>query len=1245
VTKPQTPDTGRQTPDNLRSFWLMFVVEFQNAFSDNVLRWLVTFMIVGMGFSMEKRDSLVPLVGVIFALPFVLFSMAGGFFADRFSKRSVAIAVKCAELGIMSVVTVGLWRASIPLMLAGIFLMSTHSAIFGPTKYGMLPELLPEKKLSWGNGIFGLGTFSAAITGTIFAGLLSDLLGRRQIWSGAILLALALVGLSLCLGVTRLPAADPRKKFRANFLGDFFSQLKAIRRDRVLFLGVMGNTFLSFMAMLLQLTVVFYGKDIFHLDDRQSGYLQGGLLVGVGAGSLAAGFLSGGKIEYGLIPLGMAGLTIFSGLLSHAGFGVAAFSIGLGLLGFFGGFYNVPVNAIIQHRPDADKKGRVIATAALLSWVGIFLASGVYYLLTVPFHLKSPQIFLFGAVLSLAGTVYCVKLMPDSLLRFVLWLLTRTIYRIRVDGRDNIPEKGGALFVCNHASWMDALLLLASTDRQIRFLAFKDIYENRWVHWGARILGVIPISAEQHPRELIQSLQTASDAIRNGEVVCIFAEGQITRIGQLLPFRRGMERIMKGVDAPIVPVALDGVTGSISSYEHHRFVWRWPRQIPHPVTVGFGVPLPPTATPFETRQAVQELLASAWRHRRDRMKPLHRQFVRTARKFPLRFAMADAQNKKVTFGAALVKTVFLARRLKKIWAGQEMVGIFLPPSVPGALVNYAALLCGKVPVNLNYTLSEAALASCAKQCELKTVITSRLFLEKVKLAVPCETVYLEDVVGAPSTASARNGNSPQQAGTVPGAPTAMEKITAFLMAAFLPAKLLKKSLSDETISLSAPSGRGEGRGENSPKALSRFEPLQPQDAQVVDNQIGDLEVHGEVREKLDSLATIIFSSGSTGEPKGVMLSHYNIGSNIEQMDQVFDLNRHDRFLGILPFFHSFGFTGTLWLPATLGVGVVFHPNPLDARTIGPLVKHHAVTYLLATPTFLQIYLRGCAPGDFGSLRLVMTAAEKLPDRLATAFEAHFGIRPMEGYGCTECSPTVAVNTPDFRAAGFHQVGVKRGTIGHPLPGVSVRIVDAENPWNGHPLPLGQAGLLLVRGPNVMCGYLGKPEKTAEVLRCVAATPSSPIEARAGATRPPSCDEASQLRWYCTGDVAALDEDGFLQITDRLNRFSKIGGEMVPHIKIEEHLHELAGATEQTFVVTGVPDEKKGERLVVLHKLPGENLAGCLEKLAQSNLPNLWKPRADQFFRVENFPLLGSGKLDLRKVKELAAKFSTNVGQG
>jgi acyl-[acyl-carrier-protein]-phospholipid O-acyltransferase/long-chain-fatty-acid--[acyl-carrier-protein] ligase len=474
-----------------------------------------------------------------------------------------------------------------------------------------------------------------------------------------------------------------------------------------------------------------------------------------------------------------------------------------------------------------------------------------------------------------------------------------------------------------------------------------------------------------------------------------------------------------------------------------------------------------------------------------------------------------------------------------------MVGVLLPPSVPGALVNFAALLAGKVPVNLNYTVSEETLASCIRQCDIKTVITSKAFLGKVKLKVPCQTILLEELAAYP---------------------TFVEKLTA-AFALFCPTGLLELSL---------------GR---------------------------------EKKVTLDDLATVIFSSGSTGEPKGVMLSHYNVGANIEQLEQVFGLGPSDCVLGVLPFFHSFGFTGTLFLPAVVGVGAVYHPNPLDAKTIGPLVNDYAATFLLATPTFLQLYLRGCAPEDFGSLRVVMTGAEKLPDRLAAAFEEHFGIRPLEGYGCTECAPAVAVNTHDFRSAGFRQVGGKRGKIGHPLAGVSVRIVD---PDTRAPQPMGQPGLMLVRGPNVMQGYLGKPEKTAEVLHD---------------------------GWYTTGDIAAIDEDGFLQITDRLSRFSKIGGEMVPHIKVEERLHELAGVTEQTFVVAGVPDEKKGERLVVLHKLPDARLQEVLEKLTQTDLPNLWKPRADQFFRVDSFPLLGTGKLDLRKVKDVAAQFASNITAG
>jgi len=586
----------------------MFAVEFQNAFSDNLLKWLVIFLIAGMGLPEDERSRLVTIITALFALPFVLFSMTGGYFADRFSKRNVTVGVKCAELGIMSLAMAGLWLNNLTVLLCCIFLMSTHSSIFGPAKYGLLPELLSEKKLSWGNGIFSLGTFSAIIVGLIAAGWLRDAFGRQQIWSGVVLIALAGFGLVTALGVTRVPAADPAKRFRVNFIGDFIAQMRAIRGDRILFLGAMGNAYLWFLGALLQPTILFYGKDLLKLDDTHSSWLQAALILGIGVGSLVAGYLSAQKIEYGLIPLGMAGLTLFAALLARPGLTFNGVAWNLGLLGFSCGFFNVPVNAIIQHRPDPERKGIVIAASTLLSWIGILLASGVYYVLTVVLHLHSREIFMAGAALTLAGGIYTVVLLPDALLRLVLWFLTRTVYRIRIEGRDNIPEKGGALFVSNHVSFVDALLLMASTDRQIRFLMHRTYYELWWIRPFTRMLGLIPIASDQGPRELIHSLRTAGDVIRSGEVMCIFAEGQITRTGELLEFHRGFGRIMKDVDAPIVPVALAGVWGSIFSFEGGKFLWKWPKKFPYRVTVRYGRSLPPTAAPDEVRAAVERLL-------------------------------------------------------------------------------------------------------------------------------------------------------------------------------------------------------------------------------------------------------------------------------------------------------------------------------------------------------------------------------------------------------------------------------------------------------------------------------------------------------------------------------------------------------------------------------------------------------------------------------------------------------------
>jgi acyl-[acyl-carrier-protein]-phospholipid O-acyltransferase / long-chain-fatty-acid--[acyl-carrier-protein] ligase len=1117
-------------------FWSLIATQFQGAFNDNGLKFLILFLIIGTNMTPDEQESKVLWVGALFAVPFILFSMTGGYLADRYSKRAVTIGTKMFEIAVMLFAIAGFAVHSMPMSLAALFLASTQGALFGPSKYGLLPEILPENKLSWGNGVIELGTFLAAIIGTVVAGQLPQLFGSRQEYSGAFFLACSIIGLITSLGITRVPAADSAKKLQFNFLGDLWANGKRISGDRTLWLAVIGNTYFFFLGALLQFDIVFYGHDVLRVPSSKGSLLQAAIAVGIGLGSLAAGYLSGGKIEYGLIPLGAAGITTFGFLISALGLSFTTVLIFLAALGFFGGFFIVPISALLQHRPDEQHRGGVLASANLLSFVGILAASIVYYVCKHNLHLSPAAIFFWASFGTLAALIYVLWLLPDSLLRLLLWIAAHTLYRLDMKGQENMPARGGALLTPNHTSWVDAVLLIAATDRPIRFVMFKGVYENPLIKPFAKMLQIIPIASDQGPREMIHSLRAASEALRNGEVVCIFPEGEITRIGQMLAFRRGFERIVKGIDVPIIPVNIDGIWGSIFSFSRGHFLWKWPRAIPYPVRITFGTPLPSTATAAEVRHAVQALGVEAFQRRRRYMKPLTRSFLQAARHRPRRFAMADGRTPKLRFGDSLIRTVFLARRLRPLWSDQKMVGILLPPSIPGALVNWAALLLGKVPVNLNYTSSNESIASCAKQCDLRTVVTSHQFLEKVPVQPPGQLIYAEDLALNPSF---------------------REKIAAFLAAKFLPARLLEMFL-----------------GVSQPP-------------------------------KLDDTATIIFSSGSTGDPKGVMLSHFNLASNVEQLEQVFHLNEKDRILGILPFFHSFGFTGTICLPPLAGIGVVFQVSPLDAQAIGALVSKYSITLLLSTPTFLNTYARRISPEAFGSLRIVMAGAEKLPERIAQSFEDHFGIRPLEGYGCTECSPVVAVNTYDFRAAYFRQVGAKRGTIGHPLPGIAVRIIDPDTGGN---LPPDTPGLLLVRGPNVMVGYLNRPDKTAEVLH--------------------DC-------WYNTGDIATIDGDGFLRVTDRLSRFSKIGGEMVPHLRVEEKLHELLGADGQVLAVTAIPDEKKGERLAVVHTLKEDPLREILDKLAKSNLPPLWKPRPDQFLYVEKLPYLGTGKLDLRKLREIA----------
>jgi acyl-[acyl-carrier-protein]-phospholipid O-acyltransferase / long-chain-fatty-acid--[acyl-carrier-protein] ligase len=389
-------------------FWSLIVTQFQNAFNDNAIKFLVIYLIVEMNFPKNVRDKFVWIVSALFAVPFVLFSLTGGYFADRYSKRNVVIGTKIMEIFVMLVTILGLWLNNLELQCAAVFLISTQSALFGPSKYGLLPEVLPDRLLSWGNGIIELGTFVGSIGAVMAAGYLADHFRGRQYLSGLVLLGCTLFGLATSFGITHVPAADPNKKFHSNPLAELATQMRAIRADRILDWAVWGNVYLWFLAALLQLTIVVYGHDTLRVNEAHISYLQAAVGIGIGVGSVAAGYLSRGKIEIRLIPVGAVGMTIFGALLYPSGHTVHSAAAHLAALGFFGGFFAVPLNALIQHRPPPANKGGVIAAANLLSFIGVFFAAAAYYLFSTVFRQTPAGVFLDGAGLTAVMSALCI---------------------------------------------------------------------------------------------------------------------------------------------------------------------------------------------------------------------------------------------------------------------------------------------------------------------------------------------------------------------------------------------------------------------------------------------------------------------------------------------------------------------------------------------------------------------------------------------------------------------------------------------------------------------------------------------------------------------------------------------------------------------------------------------------------------------------------------------------------------------
>ncbi len=656
---------------------------------------------------------------------------------------------------------------------------------------------------------------------------------------------------------------------------------------------------------------------------------------------------------------------------------------------------------------------------------------------------------------------------------------------------------------------------------------------------------------EPGPKKTVRAIREIQAGLRRGDGFLVWAAGGISRNGQLQSFRRGLMKMTQGTNGVVVPAFLDELWGSVFSHSQGKFFWKWPKRWRYPISIHYGKPLSEVHNVHTVRQAVQQLGASAVTRRQRNFVSLPLAALRRMKQRKFRSKFADSNGTDVTGLDCLIRILILRRLLRRHLLAQ------------GDFNSGESRVGVLLPPSVGAVMTNLALAF-----DCRTTVNLNYTLTSAEMNHCIATAQIQHVITSRQVVSKLDLDLDAKVACIEDfrdKVTIADKVIAAVSAALIPTWCLARL-------------------------------------------IGIHKIGG------DDLATLIFTSGSTGTPKGVELTYDNIASNVEAIDQVIHLTSKDVVLGVLPFFHSFGYTVTLWTPAALDLKAVYHYSPIDGKRIGRLAKKHKGTLLIATPTFLRNYIRRCSAEQFATLDVVVAGAEKLPQALSDAFEKKFGVRPVEGYGCTELSPLACVNIPPSRSSAVGQLDAKEGTVGRPIPNVAARIVHPET---GVELDVNEEGMLLLKGPNVMQGYHGLPERTAKVV----------VDG-----------------WYTTGDIGLIDEDGFIRITGRQSRFSKIGGEMVPHIRIEEAIHALLDADEEagpSSVVTAVPDEARGERLVVLHVAWNANAADVRDQLLAQGIPKLFVPAAEDFHEVDQIPTLGTGKLDFRRIQDLALEIGSS----
>jgi acyl-[acyl-carrier-protein]-phospholipid O-acyltransferase/long-chain-fatty-acid--[acyl-carrier-protein] ligase len=1101
-------------------FWCQFFSAFNDNFLKNALVVLILFRLGG-----GHSGELIALAAAVFIAPFFFLSGLGGQLADRFDKAIVARRLKLAEIAVAGLAVAGFASHSLVLMFCALGLFGVIASLFGPIKYGILPDHLAREELPAGNALVEGATFLAILFGTIAGGIAAQG-GGNPAWFGGLIVAFAFLCWGASLLIPRTGEAAPTLAVDPNIARSTASLIGLLRADpRLWWGGIVASWFWLIGAVVLSLLPPLV-KDVLGGDEWVLNTYLGIFSVAIAVGSGLASWLAHGRIILlptliGAVILGAfaldLGFATFAAQPAAESLGVLAVltsarglhvAIDLAGLAIGGGLFIVPTFTAVQAWAGADRRARVIAAVNVLN--AAFMVVGTLAVGAIQFAgVGTPMLFLLIGVANFAVAVAIGRTMPASGLVDFLSILFRAVYRLEVHGLDNLKNAGpNPIIALNHVSFLDAALAVSLLERNPVFAIDHGIAQRWWVKPFLRLTRAMPLDPTKP-----MATRTLINVVKAGETLVIFPEGRITVTGSLMKVYDGAGLIADKTGAQVVPVRIDGLEATpFSRLGRSQVRRRWFPKVVVTILEPVKLTVDDKLMGRQRRQAAGAALYEVMSDLVFRTTSTERTVVQAAIEAasvhgPHRTAVEDPVTGALSYKRLLIGAAVLGRKLMPHAAEGKAIGVMLPNANGAAVAVLGLMSAGRVPAMINFTAGAANILAACRAAEVVTIVTSRAFIEKGKLGAlvanlqtRAEIVYLEDVRAEV---------------------TFLDKLRAMLSA--------KKPLVARTP---------------------------------------------------DDPAAILFTSGSEGVPKGVVLSHRNMLANAAQAAARIDFGRTDKVFNVLPVFHSFGLTVGLIIPLVSGVHVYLYPSPLHYRTVPELVYNVNATILFGTDTFLAGYARAAHPYDFRSLRYVLAGAEPVKEATRRTYAEKFGLRILEGYGVTETAPVLAINTPMFN---------RFGTVGRMMPGMTARLDPVPGVEDG--------GRLYVKGPNVMLGYLKADN--------------------------PGVIEPPPEGWHDTGDIVTIDAHGFITIKGRAKRFAKIGGEMISLAAVET----LAAGLwpDALSAVAAVPDPRKGERLILVTQKKDASRAEFQAYARAHGASDLMVP--SDVLAVDKVPVLGSGKLD------------------